>query len=164
MFIFKCEGFNNEHATIQVTSLLWTEPGEISFSANDDSFACLLLTQCKSDSSGFFNLLAGCKPLLVEQWLEYLVEKQLVKKISVQQADYKESEYPTKLAFDDESASTLLDILYKIGNFNRLQVSRYLKNRNNVTYLSTKYDKKDLQRYQQLGKAINFILKLKNKP
>jgi len=161
MFIFKCEGFNNEQATIQVASLLWTESGEVSFNANDDSFACLLLTQCKSDSNGFFNLLAGCKPLLIEQWLEYLVEKQLIKKVSLQQIDYKESEYPTKLAFDDENASTLLDILYKIGNFNRLQVSRYLKNRNNITYLSTKYDKTDLQRYLQLGKAINFILKLK---
>ncbi|QUM74811.1 hypothetical protein HWV00_00190 [Moritella sp. 24] len=161
MFIFKCEGFNKEQATIQVASLLWTESGEVSFSANDDSFACLLLTQCKSDSGGFFNLLAGCKPLLIEQWLEYLEEKKLIKKIVLQQIDYKESEYPTKLALDDESASTLLNILYKIGNFNRLQVSRYLKNRNNITYLSTKYDKTDLQRYLQLGKAISFILKLK---
>ncbi|QUM82730.1 hypothetical protein HWV01_22080 [Moritella sp. 5] len=161
MFIFKCEGFNQEQATIQVTSLLWTESGEVTFSATDDNFACLLLTQCKSDSGGFFNLLAGCKPLLVEQWLEYLEEKQLIKKVSLEQVDYKETEYPLKLAFDDEHASTLLDMLYKIGNFNRLQVSRYLKNRNNITYLSTKYDKTDLQRYQQLGKAINFILRLK---
>jgi len=121
----------------------------------------LLLTQCKSDSAGFFNLLAGCKPLYIEQWLEYLEEKQLIKKIVLQQVDYKETDYPIKLGFDDENASSLLDMLYKIGNFNRLQVSRYLKNRNNITYLSTKYDKKDLQRYQQLGKAITFILKLK---
>ncbi|QFI39523.1 hypothetical protein FR932_17645 [Moritella marina ATCC 15381] len=161
MFIFKCEGFNQEQATIQVASLLWTESGEVTFNANDDSFACLLLTQCKSDSGGFFNLLAGCKPLYIEQWLEYLEEKQLIKKIVLQQVDYKEADYPLKLGFDDENASTLLDMLYKIGNFNRLQVSRYLKNRNNITYLSTKYDKKDLQRYQQLGKAITFILKLK---
>jgi hypothetical protein len=161
MFIFKCEGFNKEQATIQVASLLWTESGEVTFNANDDSFACLLLTQCKSDSGGFFNLLAGCKPLYIEQWLEYLEEKQLIKKIVLQQVDYKETDYPIKLGFDDENASSLLDMLYKIGNFNRLQVSRYLKNRNNITYLSTKYDKKDLQRYQQLGKAITFILKLK---
>ncbi len=161
MFIFKCEGFNQEQATIQVASLLWTESGEVTFSANDDNFACLLLTQCKSDSGGFFNLLAGCKPLLIEQWLEYLEEKQLIKKISLEQVDYKEAEYPLKLTLNDEHASTLLDMLYKIGNFNRLQVSRYLKNRNNITYLSTKYDKTDLQRYQQLGKAINFILRLK---
>lgn len=161
MFIFKCEGFNKEQATIQVASLLWTESGEVTFNANDDSFACLLLTQCKSDSGGFFNLLAGCKPLYIEQWLEYLEEKQLIKKIVLQQVDYKEIDYPIKLGFDDENASSLLDMLYKIGNFNRLQVSRYLKNRNNITYLSTKYDKKDLQRYQQLGKAITFILKLK---
>ncbi|MDX2322358.1 MAG: hypothetical protein QNK26_17370 [Moritella sp.] len=161
MFIFKCEGFNQEQATIQVASLLWTESGEVSFKATDDSFACLLLTQCKSDSGGFFNLLAGCKPQLVEQWLEYLEEKKLIKKVTLQQIDYKESDYPIMLAFNDESASTLLDMLYKIGNFNRLQVSRYLKNRNNITYLSTKYDKADLQRYLQLGKAINFILKLK---
>lgn len=161
MFIFKCEGFNKEQATIQVASLLWTESGEVTFNANDDSFACLLLTQCKSDSGGFFNLLAGCKPLYIEQWLEYLEEKQLIKKIVLQQVDYKEADYPIKLGLDDENASTLLDMLYKIGNFNRLQVSRYLKNRNNITYLSTKYDKTDLQRYQQLGKAITFILKLK---
>ena len=161
MFIFKCEGFNQEQATIQVASLLWTESGEVTFKANDDSFACLLLSQCKSDSGGFFNLLAGCKPLFIEQWLEYLEEKQLIKKVSLQQVDYKEADYPIKLGFDDENASTLLDMLYKIGNFNRLQVSRYLKNRNNITYLSTKYDKADLQRYLQLGKAINFILKLK---
>ena len=161
MFIFKCEGFNQEQATIQVASLLWTESGEVTFKANDDSFACLLLSQCKSDSGGFFNLLAGCKPLFIEQWLEYLEEKQLIKKMSLQQVDYKEADYPIKLGFNDENASTLLDMLYKIGNFNRLQVSRYLKNRNNITYLSTKYDKADLQRYLQLGKAINFILKLK---
>ncbi|PKH09063.1 hypothetical protein [Moritella sp. Urea-trap-13] len=161
MFIFKCEGFNQEQATIQVASLLWTESGEVTFNANDDSFACLLLTQCKSDSGGFFNLLAGCKPQFIEQWLEYLEEKQLIKKVSLQQTDYKEVDYPIKLSLDDESASTLLDMLYKVGNFNRLQISRYLKNRNNITYLSTKYDKADLQRYQQLGKAINFILKLK---
>lgn len=161
MFIFKCEGFNQEQATIQVASLLWTESGEVTFNANDDSFACLLLTQCKSDSGGFFNLLSGCKPLYIEQWLEYLEEKQLIKKVLLQQVDYKEADYPIKLGFDDENASTLLDMLYKIGNFNRLQVSRYLKNRNNITYLSTKYDKTDLQRYLQLGKAINFILKLK---
>ncbi len=161
MFIFKCEGFNQEQATIQVASLLWTESGEVTFNANDDSFACLLLTQCKSDSGGFFNLLSGCKPLYIEQWLEYLEEKQLIKKMSLQQTDYKEVDYPVKLNLNDESASTLLDMLYKIGGFNRLQVSRYLKNRNNITYLSTKYDKADLQRYQQLGKVINLILKLK---
>ena len=161
MFIFKCEGFNQEQATIQVASLQWTESGEVTFNANDDSFACLLLSQCKSDSGGFFNLLAGCKPLFIEQWLEYLEEKQLIKKVSLQQVDYKEADYPIKLGFDDESASILLDMLYKVGNFNRLQISRYLKNRNNITYLSTKYDKADLQRYLQLGKAINFILKLK---
>ncbi|SQD79180.1 hypothetical protein [Moritella yayanosii] len=161
MFIFKCEGLNQEQATIQVASLLWTESGEVTFKANDDSFACLLLNQCKSDSGGFFNLLAGCKPLFIEQWLEYLEEKQLIKKVSLQQVDYKEADYPVKLGLDDESASTLLDMLYKVGNFNRLQISRYLKNRNNITYLSTKYDKADLQRYLQLGRAINFILKLK---
>ena len=161
MFIFKCEGFNQEQATIQVASLLWTESGEVTFKANDDSFACLLLNQCKSDSGGFFNLLAGCKPLFIEQWLEYLEEKQLIKKVSLQLVDYKEADYPVKLGLDDESASTLLDMLYKVGNFNRLQISRYLKNRNNITYLSTKYDKADLQRYLQLGRAINFILKLK---
>lgn len=161
MFIFKCEGFNQEQATIQVASLLWTESGEVTFKANDDSFACLLLNQCKSDSGGFFNLLAGCKPLFIEQWLEYLEEKKLIKKVSLQQVDYKEADYPVKLGLDDESASTLLDMLYKVGNFNRLQISRYLKNRNNITYLSTKYDKADLQRYLQLGRAINFILKLK---
>lgn len=161
MFIFKCEGFNQEQATIQIASLLWTESGEVTFNANDDSFACLLLTQCRSDSGGFFNLLAGCKPQFIEQWLEYLEEKQLIKKVSLQQIDYKEADYPIKLALDDKTASTLLDMLYKVGNFNRLQISRYLKNRNNITYLSTKYDKTDLQRYQQLGKAINFILKLK---
>ena len=81
--------------------------------------------------------------------------------MSLQQTDYKEVDYPVKLNLNDESASTLLDMLYKIGGFNRLQVSRYLKNRNNITYLSTKYDKADLQRYQQLGKVINLILKLK---
>lgn len=161
MFIFKCEGFNNEEATIQVASLHWTDAGEVTFSANDDRFACTLLTKCRSDSGGFFNLLAGCKPLLIEQWLEYLEERKLIKKVSLQQLDYKLEAYPKQLELDDDNASTLLDMLYSIGGFNRLQVSRYLKNRNNITYLSTKYDKTDLQRYQQLGKAINFILKLK---
>ena len=161
MFIFKCEGFNDEVATIQIAALLWTDIGTVTFNANDDAFACTLLTKCKSDSGGFFNLLAGCKPVFVEQWLEYLEEKKLVKKVSLQQLDYQLTNYPNQLELNDSSASTLLDLLYKIGGFNRLQVSRYLKHRNNITYLSTKYDKADLQRYQQLGQAINFILKLK---
>lgn len=161
MYIFKCEGFNGEEATIKIASLYWTDIGSVSFSANDDKFACILLTGCRSDSGGFFNLLAGVKPLLVEQWLDYLEEKKLVKKIKLEQLDYNPETYPKQLELNDENASELLDMLYKIGQFNRLQVSRYLKHRNNITYLSTKYDKKDLQRYQLLGKVINFIIKLK---
>lgn len=161
MFIFKCEGFNNEEATIQIASLYWTDEGQVTFSANDDAFACTLLTKCKSDSGGFFNLLAGCKPLFAEQWLEYLQEVKKIKKVTLEQHEYKVEEYPERLKLNDKSASTLLDLLYQIGGFNRLQVSRYLKNRNNITYLSTKYDKRDLQRYQKLGTAINFILSLK---
>lgn len=161
MYIFKCEGFNGEEATIQVTSLYWTDSGAITFSANDDKFACILLSNCRSDSGGFFNMLAGSKPLFVEQWLEYLQEKKIIKKILLTQQDFEPEQYGKLLALNDDNASELLDMLYRIGNFNRLQISRYLKHRNNITYLSTKYDKKDLQRYQLLGKAINFILKLK---
>jgi len=161
MYIFKCEGFSGETASIQIASLYWTDSGSVTFTASEDKFACTLLTHCQSDSGGFFNLLAGCKPLFVEQWLEYLQEKKLVKKVTLTQQDFEPELYSQQLQLNDENASELLDLLYRIGGFNRLQISRYLKYRNNITYLSTKYDRTDLQRYQLLGKAINFILKLK---
>ena len=66
--------------------------GEVIFSCNDDQLACLLLTGCKSDSSGFFNLLAGCKPLQVEQWLTYLEENSFAEADEAKTVEHKADE------------------------------------------------------------------------
>ncbi len=161
MFIFECQGFKGEKATIKVASLYWTDVGQVSFDCNDDGFALLLLTNCRSDSAGFFNLLAGSKPLWVEQWLEYLEETGELKKLTSKALEYQEEKYPELLQLNDETATQLLDLVYQVGGFNRLQITRYLKNRNNLTYMSTKYSQEDLTRYRQLGETINFIRKLK---
>ena len=75
MYLFQCKDKSGAQAKIRVSSVDWALPGAVAFECTHDELACRLLTRCRSDSSGYFNLLAGCKPLQVEQWLEYLLEK-----------------------------------------------------------------------------------------
>ena len=70
MYLFQCKDKSGAQAKIRVSSVDWALPGAVAFECTHDELACRLLTRCRSDSSGYFNLLAGCKPLQVEQWLE----------------------------------------------------------------------------------------------
>ncbi|WP_232525192.1 hypothetical protein [Motilimonas pumila] len=161
VFIFHCQNDAGAKAVIKVSAVHATQVGEVSFSCDDDAFALTLLTQCRSDSGGYFNLLAGCKPLYVEQWLEYLQENGQLKSLKVTTLAPLQEGYEQAIDIDDEARQTLLNHLYKVGGFNKLQVARYMKQRNNLAYLSTKYSKDDLQRYLQLGEAIRFVRQLK---
>ena len=49
-----------------------------------------------------------------------------------------------------------------VGGFNRLQLSRYLKQRNKPATLATRYGPAELQRYRTLNDIICLLNKLKN--
>ncbi len=162
MFIFQCQDFYGHQATIRIQSLQWTELGDVQFECNDDKLACTLLTQCRCDSTGHFNLLAGSKPLWVEQWLDYLEDQKQIQKVSCEILPYEPERYPSEqLSLTDPQAIELLDIIYGVGGFNKLQINRYLKNRNNHAMMSTRYSQEDLQRYKRLGDAINYVIRIK---
>lgn len=161
MFCFHCQGLNDELADIHILSVDWSLPGDVKFSCNDDAFACLLLTKCQSDSAGFFNLLAGTKPVYVEQWLDYLVESKKIKSVSLKIKLADEPAYNDELRLNDEQAQSLLPLIFKIGGFNRLQLNRYLKQRNNPATLSTRYGQAELQRYRILNDIIRLLNKMK---
>ena len=74
MFVFDVTGVAGARAEIRVQALDWGQSGPVTFRCDDDQLAVLLLTDCRCDAVGFFNLLAGCKPLYLEQWLSYLQE------------------------------------------------------------------------------------------
>ncbi|MCE0559049.1 MULTISPECIES: hypothetical protein [unclassified Motilimonas] len=162
MHIFECHGNTGQHATITVQSLHPTQLGSVKFSANDDNFAIILLTQCRSDSAGFFNLLAGTKPLYIEQWLDYLKEQNAISHYRQEIVAFEPEQYGEKLCLEDEQAEHLLALLYQVGGFNKLQVSRFIKQRKNLASMATRYSKEDLARYLKLGEAINYILQLKS--
>ncbi|MCE2572437.1 hypothetical protein [Motilimonas eburnea] len=161
MIIFKCHGPANEFAQIQIQALHATQVGAVSFNANDDQFAVSLLSHCRSDSGGHFNMLAGTKPLYVEQWLDYLQEQGVIHHYQQQTIPFEPTTYAEQLKLDDEQAEHLLNLVYAVGGFNKLQVSRFLKQRRNLSSMSTRYSKEDLARYLKLGETINFILQLK---
>lgn len=161
MFIFECHGKAGEFATIEVLSVHPTQSGSVTFTATDDLFAITLLTQCRSDSGGFFNLLSGTKPLYIEQWLEYLQEQSMISHYRQEAIPFTPERYSEALKINDEQAEHLLSLLYQVGGFNKLQVSRFLKQRKNLSSMATRYSKEDLARYLKLGEAINFILQLK---
>ncbi len=161
MIIFKCYGSNSEFAEIKIQALHSTQVGTVSFKANDDHFAISLLTKCRSDTGGYFNLLAGTKPLFVEQWLDYLQEQGVIHHYQQQTIPFEPETYSELLKLDDQQAEQLLTLLYEVGGFNKLQVSRFLKQRRNLSSMATRYSKEDLTRYLKLGEAINFILQLK---
>ncbi|MFO6425134.1 hypothetical protein [Motilimonas sp. KMU-193] len=161
MIIFKCHGPANEFAEIKIQALHSTQVGAVSFNANDDQFAISLLTHCRCDAGGYFNLLAGTKPLYVEQWLDYLQEQGVIHHYQQQAIPFEPEAYAERLKLNDEQTDHLLSLLYQVGGFNKLQVSRFLKQRRNLSSMSTRYSKEDLARYLKLGEAINFILQLK---
>lgn len=161
MFRFHCEGFNGERADVSVLAVDWSIPGDVTFSCNDDTFACLLLSGCKSDSGGFFNLLAGTKPMYVEQWLEYLQEQQKIRQVSLKITLPDDEAYNEALGLTEEKIQQLLPLIFKVGGFNRLQLNRYLKQRSNPATLSTRYGPAELQRYRILNDIIRLLNRLR---
>lgn len=159
LFIFHCEGFEGESADIKILSVDWSLTGDVHFSCNHDQLACLLLTEPRSDSAGHFNLLAGTKPMYVEQWLDYLKEQQKIRLVQVKILLPDDPAYNSTLHLTTEYSQQLLPMIFKVGGFNRLQLNRYLKQRNNPATLSTRYGKDELERYR----VINDIIRLLNK-
>ena len=138
------------------------QSGPVTFRCDDDQLAVLLLTDCRCDAVGFFNLLAGCKPLYLEQWLSYLQETYRIAKQSCQLESPAQEDYLAKAGLEHEELNALLGQVYQVAGFNRLQINRYLKNRHNPTTLATRYDQKELERYRQLNDIILTLLKLKH--
>lgn len=163
MFIFKVKDWHDGYAEIRVQALDWGQQGEVEFSCSRDPLAVLLLSGCRS-GAGFFQLLAGTKPMYVEQWLEYLQDAGSLAEVSVEIKTPMDDDYATFCGFSDEQRKTLLDMVYQIGGFNRLQIMRYLKHRNNSSTMSTRYNAEELLRYRQLGELINYLFKLKKSP
>ncbi len=161
MFVFSCEGAGGERAEVRICSVDWTLSGSVAFQCNDDAFACLLLTDCRSDSGGFFNLLAGCKPLYVEQWLNYLQERGQICQLTLRIHQPGEADYMQQLGLESAELEQLLALIYQVGGFNRLQIARYLKQRNNPALLATKYSQADLERYRRLNEVIRLLMRLK---
>lgn len=161
MFVFEVTTGAGARAEIRVQALDWGQSGPVSFSCDSDELALVLLGGCRCDAVGFFNLLAGCKPLYVEQWLTYLQERGQIDKQSCQLESPAQSDYLARAGLEDEELNALLGQVYKVAGFNRLQINRYLKNRHNPTMLATRYDQKELERYRQLNDIILTLLKLK---
>ncbi len=143
-------------------SVDWSLPGEVSFSCNDDALACTLLTRCRSDSGGHFNLLAGCKPLQVEQWLEYLHERHEIESMEVHILHPAQQDYASQNGLEGESVQALLGLFYRIGGFNRLQITRYMKQRDNPAILSTRYSKDELERFRLLNDVLRLLSRLRS--
>ncbi|GAA3527606.1 hypothetical protein [Zobellella aerophila] len=160
MFIFKVKDHDGAHAEIRIQALDWSLRGDVEFSCSRDHLAVLLLSGCRS-GAGFFELLAGTKPMYVEQWLEYLHEAGSLAEVDVEIKTPMDADYAEFCGFSDEQLKKLLDLIYQVGGFNRLQIMRYLKHRNNPSTMSTRYNAEELLRYRQLGELINYLVKLK---
>lgn len=156
-------GSDGGQAAICIDAVDWSLCGKVTFTCDRDELACTLLTNCRSDSSGFFNLLAGCKPLQVEQWLEYLSEKGKIREINIaisQPGD--DRAYIQSFGLNSDHVEQLLTLIYRIGGFNRLQISRYLKQRSNPALLATRYAKEELERFKLLNDIIRLLNRLKS--
>lgn len=162
MFVFDVTGATGEKASIRVQALDWAQAGPVTFQCDDDQLAVVLLSGCRCDAVGFFNLLAGCKPLYIEQWLSYLQESGRIGKWNHQTESPADGEYLARAGLEHDELNTLLGQVYQVAGFNRLQINRYLKNRHNPTTLATRYDQKELERYRQLNDIILTLLKLKH--
>ena len=161
LFIFTCRNKQGALATIQIHSVDWAEVGDVTFRCNDDQFACLLLTGCRADVSGFFNLLAGSRPLQVEQWLTYLEEKGELRELRCDIRLPDEPGYLDQAGMAAGQWEELLMLVYRIGRFNRLQITRYLKQRSNPSLLATRYGKEELERFRLLNEVIRLLNRLK---
>lgn len=160
MFIFKVKDSQGGQAEFRVQALDWSEQGEVFFRCNQDRLAVLLLSGCRS-GQGYFELLPGTKPMYLEQWLEYLQESGTLAEVTVEIKSPLEPDYAELCGLDAEQVKKLLELVYRIGGFNRLQIMRYLKHRHNPSTMSTRYSPDELERYRHLGELINYLLKLK---
>ncbi|ART79054.1 hypothetical protein [Oceanisphaera avium] len=161
MFIFKVQGIDGGQAEIRIQALDWSEQGSTQFSCDNDELAVILLSQCRS-GSGFFDLLAGTRPMYVEQWLEYLQEAKRISKVEVNIYSPLEEGYAQLCGLDSEQIKTLLNLVYQVGGFNRLQIMRYLKHRHSPASMSTHYNADELTRYRYLGQLINQLIRFKS--
>lgn len=162
MFVFEVSGRAGARAELRVQALDWGQSGPVSFHCDSDELALVLLTGCRCDAVGYFDLLAGCKPLHLEQWLAYLQEANHIDRQSCQVVNPAEEGYLARAGLGDEEFNDLLGQICRVAGFNRLQLNRYLKHRHNPTRLATRYDQKDLERYRQLNEIILTLLKLKS--
>ncbi len=162
LFKFTCVDIEGGQAAITIDAVDWSLSGAVTFACDRDELACLLLTNCRSDSSGFFNLLAGCKPLQVEQWLEYLSEKGKIREVKVTISQPGDDACTPALGLQGEQVEQLLTLIYRIGGFNRLQITRYLKQRSNPALLATRYAKEELERFRLLNDIIRLLNRLKS--
>ncbi|ENY71889.1 hypothetical protein [Aeromonas diversa] len=163
MFLFDVTDEQGAHARIRVQALDWVQCGPVTLECTDDTLALTLLSGCRCDAVGFFNLLAGSKPLHVEQWLEYLREQGKLVSLKSHHLAPDGPHYLHEAGIDDEECATLLSNLYKVAGFNRLQLNRYLKHRSNPAMLATRYDQGELERYRLLNEVIRGLLRLKGK-
>lgn len=161
MFTFSCRGLASGNATIRVHAVDWSLTGDVTFDCDDDELACTLLTRCRCDNAGHFNLLAGCKPLYVEQWLDYLQEQGRIRDVRVAIQHPGEPDYAEACGLDGETMKELLSLFYRIGGFNRLQITRYMKQRGNASVLSTRYGKEELERFRLLNEVLRLLHRLR---
>lgn len=161
MFTFSCRGQASGNATIRVHAVDWSLTGDVTFDCDDDELACTLLTRCRCDNAGHFNLLAGCKPLYVEQWLDYLQEQGRIRDVHVAIQHPGEPDYVEVCGLDGETMKELLSLFYRIGGFNRLQITRYMKQRGNASVLSTRYGKEELERFRLLNEVLRLLHRLR---
>jgi hypothetical protein len=139
----------------------WSLTGHVTFACDDDELACTLLTRCRCDNAGHFNLLAGCKPLYVEQWLDYLQEQGRIRDVRVAILHPGEADYAQACGLDGDEMKELLSLFYRIGGFNRLQITRYMKQRGNASVLSTRYGKEELERFRLLNEVLRLLHRLR---
>lgn len=159
MFQFEAIAPSGAKARIQIQALDWGQSGPVRFECDDDALAVLLLSGCRCDAVGYFNLLAGSKPLYVEQWLEYLKESGKLESVTLSHPSPDNADYLGLAGLDDEQFAGLLTTLYKVAGFNRLQINRYLKHRGNPAMLATRYGKEELERYRLLNEVILTLLR-----
>lgn len=161
MFIFKVRGLQGGLAEIRLQALDWGEQGATTFICDSDRLAVILLSECRS-GQGFFELLSGTKPMYVEQWLEYLQEAGSIAETEVHIYSPLDADYGALCGLNSEQIKELLELVYQIGGFNRLQIMRYLKHRHSPASMSTRYNPDELKRYRYLGELINQLIRLKS--
>lgn len=161
VFIFKVQDGQGGRAEIRLQALDWSEQGDVDFACNSDALAVLLLSGCRS-GNGFFELLPGTKPMYVEQWLEYLQEAGRLAQVELEIKTPFDPGYGELCGLDSEQLKKLLELVYRVGGFNRLQIMRYLKHRHNPSTMSTRYNPDEIKRYRHLGELINYLIRLKS--